>query len=244
MTATKDKATIPSGRAASVAEEAAAAIVVGGPQPFNVNEALAVVMGKITAIEKAAKNISSGYSARSIDDVLDTLHPLLAGVGLVVLTEVMHAEYDTYKNAKGTLLTNCRLRVAFHFTAADGTQATIVMQGEARDSADKATNKAVTGALKYGLLNTFLVPVRGMPDADTETLEATAHATAEAPPQADHPAVAAQKAVLELVDGDRVAAKALWDLAAAQAAPGVDLQQIDATVGLAIVAAAQKLKER
>lgn len=202
--------------------------------------ALAKVMVRIPAIGKDANNVRSGYAARSIDAVMEALHPLLADEGLVVLPEVLSAEYDTYTNQKGTLLTNARLRVAYHFTAYDGSQATMVVAGEARDAADKATNKAMSAALKYGLLQCFLVPLEGIDDADLDTIEATA----ELPRTAD-PVVWAKRQVFELVGGKVGEAEALWGMALGKAGiqvgQGEAIPSIDATLAAKVVAEAQRM---
>ena len=45
------------------------------------------------------------------------------------------------------------------------------MIGEAMDSGDKATNKAMSAAYKYAAFQTFAIPTEGTPDADAETHE-------------------------------------------------------------------------
>jgi len=52
----------------------------------------------------------------------------------------------------------------------DGSLHTVTMFGEAMDSADKATNKAMSAAYKYACLQAFCIPTEGMmPDADATT---------------------------------------------------------------------------
>ena len=43
------------------------------------------------------------------------------------------------------------------------------MFGEAMDSSDKATNKAMSAAYKYACIQTFSIPVTGEPDADADS---------------------------------------------------------------------------
>jgi hypothetical protein len=52
-----------------------------------------------------------------------------------------------------------RMRVAFHFYGPAGDRVTAVTMGEASDVADKASNKAMSAALKYALIHTFMIPV-------------------------------------------------------------------------------------
>ncbi len=63
------------------------------------------------------------------------------------------------------------VRVEFDFVAVkDGSLHTVVMYGEAMDSGDKATNKAMSAAFKYACLEVFCIPTEGLiEDADATT---------------------------------------------------------------------------
>jgi hypothetical protein len=54
-------------------------------------------------------------------------------------------------------------------STADGSSHTARTFGEASDSGDKATNKAMSAAMKYAVLMTFTVPTEGDNDADAAT---------------------------------------------------------------------------
>ena len=63
----------------------------------------------------------------------------------------------------------------FDFVSAeDGTKITARTFGEAMDSGDKATNKAMSAAYKYAAFQTFAIPTEGNHDADAETHEVAA----------------------------------------------------------------------
>ena len=53
--------------------------------------------------------------------------------------------------------------------AEDGSKHTIATIGEAMDSADKATNKAMSAAYKYAAFQAFAIPTEGDNDADAHT---------------------------------------------------------------------------
>jgi hypothetical protein len=53
----------------------------------------------------------------------------------------------------------------------DGSMHTARVVGEAMDSADKATNKAMSAAYKYLCIQTFCIPTEGDNDADATTHE-------------------------------------------------------------------------
>lgn len=55
--------------------------------------------------------------------------------------------------------------------AEDGSKHTIKTFGEAMDSGDKATNKAMSAAYKYACFQAFAIPTEGDNDADAHTHE-------------------------------------------------------------------------
>jgi hypothetical protein len=60
----------------------------------------------------------------------------------------------------------------YDFFAEDGSKVTIgPIPAEGLDSGDKATNKALSAALKYALIQTFSVPTEDMAEADLESPE-------------------------------------------------------------------------
>jgi hypothetical protein len=56
-------------------------------------------------------------------------------------------------------------------SAEDGSKHTARTFGEAMDSGDKATNKAMSAAYKYMAFQTFAIPTEGDNDADNHTHE-------------------------------------------------------------------------
>lgn len=131
-------------------------------------ERLAAIMADVPAIPKGQTNRQQGYAFRGIDDMYDALHGLFVKHRVVILPHVLEAEYvDRELGTK--LAIDARLHVEYLFVATDGSQASITVQGESRDYADKATNQAMSAALKYGLLQMFLIPLADSQDADAES---------------------------------------------------------------------------
>ena len=63
----------------------------------------------------------------------------------------------------------------FDFVSAeDGSRHTVKTFGEAMDSGDKATNKAMSAAYKYAAFQAFSIPTEGDNDADAQTHEVAA----------------------------------------------------------------------
>lgn len=124
----------------------------------DVQKALAEV-----GISKGRKNQQQGYAFRGIDDVLQALAPLLSQHGLVVVPRVQSCQRDTVVNAKGTTLFYVTVDVEYDLIGVeDGSKHTARILGEAMDSGDKATNKAMSAAYKYFALQTFCIPVEGV----------------------------------------------------------------------------------
>ena len=68
--------------------------------------------------------------------------------------------------------------------AEDGSRHVVRFVGEAMDSADKATNKAMSAAFKYMAMQTFCIPTEGDNDADSHTHEVGPRVQQPAPRQA------------------------------------------------------------
>ena len=139
----------------------------------HVYQAIAEVQGElaIVGIAKTRRNQQgSGYNFRGIDDVYAALSPLLAKHRLVIVPRVISRESVDRQSAKGGNLFYVTVHAEFDFVSAvDGTTHTAATFGEAMDSGDKATNKAMSAAYKYAAFMTFAIPTEGDNDADATT---------------------------------------------------------------------------
>jgi hypothetical protein len=139
-----------------------------------VYSAISKVMSEIgrTGISKDRKNQKQGYQFRGIDDVYNAMSSLLSAAGLCVLPRVTKREVVERVSQAGGALFYVALDVEFDLCCAeDGSKHTIAVSGEAMDSGDKATNKAMSAAFKYACMQVFCIPTEGNPDADSETHE-------------------------------------------------------------------------
>lgn len=135
---------------------------------------VADVMSK-KGISKDNKNQQQGYKFRGIDDVYNALAPALVSAGLVILPRCLEREVSERTTSKGGVLFYTTLKVDFDFVSVDdGSKHTITTYGEAMDSADKSTNKAMSAAYKYACFQAFCIPTDGDNDADETTHEVTA----------------------------------------------------------------------
>lgn len=145
-------------------------------KPPQVYAAIVKVMTEIgrSGIAKGRKNAQQGYTFRGIDDVYNELNALLSAAQLVILPCVQSRIVTERETKAGGVLFYVVLEVGFTFVSAeDGSTAYVQAYGEAMDSGDKATNKAMSAAYKYACMEVFCIPTEGTPDADAETHEVT-----------------------------------------------------------------------
>jgi hypothetical protein len=125
----------------------------------------------VTGITKDRLNTQgSGYKFRGIDDVYNAIAPLLSKHGLCILPRVLKRECAERVSQKGGALFYVTVEAEFDFVCAeDGSKHTVKTFGEAMDSGDKATNKAMSAAYKYAAFQAFSIPTESDNDADSHT---------------------------------------------------------------------------
>jgi hypothetical protein len=123
-------------------------------------------------IGKTSVNAQQGFSFRGIDSVMNTLAPLLAKHGLLLLPRYTNRTVTERTTQRGTVVFSVVLEGEFTFVAVeDGSAHTVRLYGEAMDTGDKATNKAMAAAYKYACVQAFCIPTEGDNDADATTQE-------------------------------------------------------------------------
>jgi len=133
------------------------------------------VMRGITHIGKDRKNQQQGFNFRGIDDVMNELHGVMAECGVFVIPEPVGETNVTERtNAKGTVMRYVMQRWQFTFFAEDGSCIVAGAIGESMDSGDKAMNKSMSIALKYVLLQSFMIPTIEDKDPDSQSHELSA----------------------------------------------------------------------
>lgn len=144
-------------------------------QPKGVIEAIRKVSAALAekGVAKARRNEQQRFMFRGIDDVYQALSPLLAEYGVVIVPRVAEREVIERKTAKGTTMFDVTLKVEYDIFGADGSSIEACIYGQAMDTGDKATNKAMSMAYKYLAFQLFCIPVEGEEDADATTPEET-----------------------------------------------------------------------
>lgn len=138
----------------------------------NVYQLIAAVAAEVAqeGISKSRKNQQQGYQFRGIDDVYNALAPILAKHGLVILPRCISRTVAERQARGGGVLFSVVVEAEFDFVSSfDGSRHTVKTYGEAMDSADKATNKAMSAAYKYAAFQAFCIPTEGDNDADATT---------------------------------------------------------------------------
>lgn len=114
----------------------------------------------------------AGYNFRGIDDVYNAVSPLLAQHGLCILPRMLSRQCEERQSKSGGALFYVTVEAEFDLVCAeDGSKHTIRTFGEAMDSGDKGTNKAMSAAYKYAAFQAFAIPTEGDNDADAHTHE-------------------------------------------------------------------------
>jgi hypothetical protein len=141
-------------------------------------EAINNVMAEIGAIGKEKKNEQQGFMYRGIDDVMNALQPALVKHKVFIVPEVTSEERServtekVYQGQKKeSVLFFTRLGVTYKFFTIDGSFIEAKVIGEAMDSGDKATNKAMSIAYKYACFQVFCIPTDEMVDPDADIHE-------------------------------------------------------------------------
>lgn len=142
------------------------------PHVYQAIAAVTKEMSKVGISKERKNSQGAGYNFRGIDDVYNALASLIAEKGLVIIPRVTSRDITERQSKSGGALFYVVLNVEFDFVSAvDGSKHTAVTMGEAMDSGDKATNKAMSAAYKYAALLTFCIPTEGDNDTENQTHE-------------------------------------------------------------------------
>lgn len=141
-----------------------------------------VIIGSIGAIGKNKKNQQQGYSFRGVDDVYAALSDKLAEHGVTIVPVLKEIHRDKFTTKSGTAMFQVSATVEYHIYADDGSNIVACVAGEAMDSGDKATPKALSMAYKYMAFQVFCIPTDEKLDTENHSHEVTI-APAAAPSQ-------------------------------------------------------------
>lgn len=142
-------------------------------------------MREIRAIGKDSKNQQQGFMYRGIDAVYNALNPVMSKLGLFLCPEVLEQTREERVNKNGTTLLYSILKIKYTMYAPDGSNVSCVVIGEGMDSGDKASNKAMSVAMKYAAFQLFMIPTEDLIDPDAEVHEVAPKAKPAKPANVD-----------------------------------------------------------
>lgn len=135
--------------------------------------AIANVIADVGTVAKDKVNKQQGFKFRSVDDVYNALHPALAKNKVFIVPDILERKVETVNVGRnGTSMYHVTCQIRFTFYAEDGSSVECTLVGEAMDTGDKATNKAMAIAYKYACFQVFCIPTEEMLDPDAERPEA------------------------------------------------------------------------
>jgi hypothetical protein len=134
--------------------------------------AIAGMMADMEAIGKEKKNAAQGFMYRGIDQVFNAVHPLFAKHKVFPTCEIVSRDVTERQSTKGGVLFYVNLKARYTFHAEDGSSVSTEAWGEAMDSGDKASNKAMSGAYKYAMFQLLCIPTEAVdPDSQVHEVE-------------------------------------------------------------------------
>jgi hypothetical protein len=141
----------------------------GGTMEGQIFGLIGKAMEDIGAIGKDSVNKQQGFKYRGIDAVMNAMNPVMRKYGLFLTPEVLDHKREERQTSSGGRLIYSILTMRYTMYAPDGSSVSAVVIGEGMDSGDKASNKAMSVAMKYAMFQLFCIPTEEMVDPDSET---------------------------------------------------------------------------
>jgi len=142
------------------------------PVRLNLRQKFAEVRRRIGYVQKRGHNERFNYSYVTAADIAGAIGDLLAELGVVVIPRLEDISYESAVG-RGEATRMARVVMAYTFYDVDsGEEIVAKVAGQGLDPGDKAPYKAMTGALKYALLQSFLLATGDDPEderADSRT---------------------------------------------------------------------------
>jgi hypothetical protein len=132
---------------------------------LSLRQKLAVVRRRISYVQKRGHNERKNYSYVTAADIAGAVGDILAELGVVVVPRLESISHEPARTGRSEVEHVARVVMAYTFMDVDTTEEiTVKVAGEGLDAGDKAPYKAMTGALKYALLQSFLLATGDDPE--------------------------------------------------------------------------------
>lgn len=137
----------------------------------SIHERLVKIMEDVEAVEKKQINTGQNFNFRGIDNILNSLHTIFKKHGVFASPEILEykVDYMPRNDASGKpsgQWTSILIKLRLNFKSSDGSTTCSEALGHGMDIGDKAAAKAMSMAVKYALINTFLIPTADDKDGD------------------------------------------------------------------------------
>jgi hypothetical protein len=134
------------------------------PLQLNLRQKLAEVRRRIGYVQKRGHNERFNYSYVTAADIAGSVGDLLSELGVVVIPNLENITYES-SASRGEATRMAQVVMAYTFADVDsGEEIVAKVAGQGLDPGDKAPYKAMTGALKYALLQSFLLATGDDPE--------------------------------------------------------------------------------
>ena len=141
---------------------------------LNLRQKLAEVRRRIGYVQKRGHNERFNYSYVTAADIAGSVGDILAELGVIVIPRLEDISYESAAS-RGEATRMARVVMAYTFADVDSGEEVIAkVAGQGLDPGDKAPYKAMTGALKYALLQSFLLATGDDPEDERPDARFTA----------------------------------------------------------------------
>jgi len=139
--------------------------------PRTIFELFADVKRKVGPVGKNSVNQQQHFNFRGIDAVVNAAAPALDEHGVITIPMLQDIAYNDVEVGKNrSVMAHVRVKVTYRFQGPAGDHFDATVPGEAMDSGDKATAKAMSVAYRIALIQALNLPT-GDPDPDSQTYE-------------------------------------------------------------------------
>ncbi len=138
---------------------------------LNLREKFAEVRRRLGYVQKRGHNERHNYSYVTAADLAGSVGDILAELGVVVIPQLQSISTETPRSSSDRI---ARVVMNYRFLdARSGEELSVRVAGEGADAGDKGPYKAMTGALKYALLQSFLLSTGDDPEDERANSRAT-----------------------------------------------------------------------
>lgn len=173
---------------------------------------LADAAAEIGAVGKGRRTESGArFQYRGVDDVVNAVADPLHSRGVVVVPEVLAwSAEDVVVGSKQTPMRSVTVHVRYRFHGPAGDSLDCSALGEAMDSGDKATSKAMSVAYRTALLQALTLPTDERDPDEDQYERAGRHSGHPVEPSPADVVAEQKRRLVEACSGDVDAAKSLW----------------------------------